>query len=193
MTDAVLQGIALQTLNIAKQELEQKETFTLLIAAYQADFQPPLHRMKKVEQTIVERLGQDWLNYEETKDVGFGVLRSMIDITTQFTQTPQAVVMVTACNVFKPTKKLLALPVKEQEKLVRKKYDDHYKRAIKEGWFIMSDGLTAVAQDPARVCIYTQLIDANHQYNGAPEQLFFDQSDFHGRMKMYGGPQEEPQ
>jgi hypothetical protein len=62
MTDAELQAIALQSLNLAKRDIEQKGPLCRLLAvSYPGE---GLKRMTGVEEIIVEKLGEDWLSSE---------------------------------------------------------------------------------------------------------------------------------
>src|SRR5215831_1034941 len=69
MTDTELQGIALQALNLAKRDIEQKGTLSgLLAVSYPGE---GLKRMTGVEEIIVEKLGEDWLSSSAKKNVAF--------------------------------------------------------------------------------------------------------------------------
>jgi hypothetical protein len=179
LSDEELKGIAAQALNMAKRDAERGE-FNFLLAVYNLGDVPPLMRMSKIEALIIQRLGEDWLNHGRTKDVGFGVLRECIDM-----KPPDAVVFVTICNGFAPTKKLLALSVAEQKKLVDAGHNAHH-QAVKDGLLTVSDVLVAIAQTPERVCQYHQKLDEHKRLTGQPEADCSPQENFDGRLKMFG-------
>ncbi len=77
MTDQEMLGLAAQALNMAKRDLEAGN-FNFLLAGYFEG--EALHRMKKVEELILKHLGENWLNSGQTKDVGFGVMRTAVDL-----------------------------------------------------------------------------------------------------------------
>lgn len=179
MTDDELKGIAAQSLNLAKRDLERNQ-FNFLLAAYHAGDVPPLFRMRKVEALIIEKLGADWLNHGPAKDAGFGVLRLVTGM-----RPPGAVAFVTACNRFMGTERFQKLSPAEQEKIVRSGHDGH-RRAVRDGLLSLVDSLVATVQTAERVCVYSQAV-SDGGLTGAPEVHLFDQSDFDGRMKLYGG------
>jgi hypothetical protein len=176
MTDAQLEGIAAQALNMAKRDMERRSFNFLLASCHDG---AGLYRMSKVEALIIERLGEDWLNHGETKDAGFRVLRKAVDL-----MPPEAVVFVTATNAFKPTAKLQALTKAEQTKLLNGGHSRHH-QAVKEGLLEIADSLTATVQTPERVCWYVQTVDHGWLV-GKPEVRFASQAEFDGRLKMFG-------
>jgi hypothetical protein len=92
---------------------------------------------------------------------------------------PDAAIIVTAGNAFKPTEKLQKLSFEERQTILNGGL------AVREGLLELVDCLSALAQTPERVCHYVQTVD--HRWSvGQPEVRFFDQKDFDGRMKMYG-------
>ena len=179
MTDAALQGLAAQALNMARRDVEQSDEFNFLLAAYNASNTPPFFRLRRIEALVVERLGKDWLNSGRTKDIGFDLLRLAVKILP-----PDAIVFVTAANAFKTTDKLAALPAAEQLALLRASHARHH-QAAKEGLMEVHDSIVALAQTPTRICQYMQRVH-HGAFVGKPETKFFPQEDFHGRMKMYG-------
>jgi hypothetical protein len=172
MTDAELQGITAQALNMAKRDI-QRGKFNFLLAAYHAG--EGLHRMTKIEATVVERLGEEWLNRGGTKDFGFLLIQFAVAM-----KPPDAVVWVTAANMFKPTPALAELSIEEQKRLLDSTHDRHH-QAVKEGLLTLADVLTAVGQTAESVCHYVLEKNADQ-----PTVQFFPQADFAGRMKMYG-------
>ena len=178
MTDAELQGIAAQALNMARRDMEQGE-FNFLLASYHQEDKSPLHRMRKIEVLIVGRLGKDWLNHGRTKDIGFYMLRMATSMLP-----PDAVVFVTAANAFKPTEKMAALPPQQMLDMLDAGHDRHHEM-VKEGLLELRDTLVALVQTPTRVCQYVQEVHRG-QPVGKPETVFVPQEDFDGRLKMYG-------
>lgn len=181
MTDAELQGVAAQALNLAKRDMQQNK-FNFLLASYHVGDVPPLHRMQKVEALIIEKLGEDWLNNGKTKDAGFRMLRFCIDVLP-----PDAVVFVTAANRFQPTAKFETLTEVQRQELLDAGHDRH-NQAAKEGLLELHDCLCAIAQTPTRVCNYMQDFLCGHPV-GNPDTSFFPQANFDGRIKMFGAVQ----
>jgi hypothetical protein len=179
MTDAELQGIAAQALNMAKRDLEL-DRFNFLLAAYNLCDQPPLHRMTEIEAVIIERLGANWLNSGRTKDLGFFVLRQAVDL-----MPPDAVVIATGVNRFQPTQRFHKLPEAQQRELMNSSHDRQHK-AVAEGLLTVGDALFAIVQTPERVCQYVQDYDRHRQPVGKPQPMFFPQEHFNGRLKMFG-------
>ena len=177
MTDAQLHGIAAQAINMAKRDLERGD-FNFLLASYD-EGDHKLFRMTKIEELIIERLGENWLNSGRTKDIGLGLLRVCVDM-----MPPGAVIFACGTNQFRPTAKFHELPVEEQEKLVNGCHDRHHE-AVKKGLLEMHDALTVVAQTPERVCLYHQDI-AHGRPVGKPDLHFVPQEEFGGRLKMFG-------
>jgi hypothetical protein len=175
MTDAQLQGVGAQALNMAKRDRE-KGSFNFLLASYHESDTPPLHRMDRIEALIIERLGEDWLNHGSTKDLGFYVLRLAVN-----TMPPDAVVIVTGCVAFNPTGKFHKLPPAEQATLFNAGHDIHEK-AVQDGLLRSCDILLATVQTPERVCLYQQEITQRV----GPVTRFMNQTEFGGRLKMFG-------
>jgi hypothetical protein len=179
MTDAALQGIAAQALNMAKRDIE-KGIFNFLLASYNEG--DGLHRMAKVESVIIERLGENWLGDWQRKAAAFGVLRAATDMMPS-----DALVFVTAGNGFAATPKFWALPEEKQEALRAAGHERHHS-AVAAGLLTVSDVLIAVAQTPERVCIYKQNVNELHQLTGPPQTSFSFQHEFEGILKMFGTP-----
>jgi hypothetical protein len=177
MTDAELQGVAAQVLNMAKRDIERGR-FNFLFAAYHVSDTPPLHRMEKIEALVVERLGEDWLNSGEAKDIGFHVLRLAVDMLP-----PDAVVIATGANSFKATPRLRALPEARQRALLNGGHDKQH-QAVAEGLLEVCDAIVAIVQTKERVLQYVQEIGP-HGPTGKPDAQFYPQADFSGRMKMF--------
>lgn len=180
MTDAELQGIAAQALNMAKRDIEAGKFNFLLGLYYHEGEVSHLHRATKVEATIIQVLGEDWLNDGAAKDAGFGVIRQCVEH-----MPPEAFVMVTRCNKFTPTEKFCKLPAAKQEALIGAGADRQH-RAVKEGLMAISDVLWAIAQTPERVCMYIQKVNGRGEFNGPPEANFMPQENYDGRTKMFG-------
>lgn len=68
MTDKQLQGLAMQALNLAKQDRQYKRWRGFLLATYHEGGQ--LYRMRRVERTINKLAGDDWLNLCGPRGVG---------------------------------------------------------------------------------------------------------------------------
>ena len=177
MTDAELQGIALQALNIAKTEFEHAGSFGGLLASYHHG--SGLHRMTQVEQAIREKVGEDWLDNESKKSHVFSVLRWICRAAP-----PEAMVFATAVNAFLPTEKLIHMGPEALEKMLDSGHKRHH-QAVQEGLLSLQDAFLAVAQTAQRVCLYTQTCERG-RFLGQPDVKFFDQDHFDGRLKMYG-------
>jgi hypothetical protein len=178
LSDAELQGIAAQVFNMAKRDLE-RDDFNFLVAAYHRESLPPLYRMRQVEALVVARLGEDWLNHGETKDIGFSVLRIAVAVAP-----PDAVAVVSVVNWFALTPKFQELTPAAQEALLNGGHDKHH-RAVEEGTMSVCDALSAVVQTPQRVCTYTDTIGRKGPRR-SPQVLFSPQSELDGRLKLYG-------
>lgn len=173
MTDAELKGIAAQALNLAKLDRERGQ-FNFLLASYHEG--EGLHRMTKIEATIIQMLGEEWMNSGARKDIGFGIIRLATAILP-----PDALVFVTAANGFAPTAKFHALPLDQQKALIDAGHDRHHE-AAKEGFFELHDIWAVVAQTAERVCLYEQA----NEPDAKPHCRFCPQDEFGGRMKVYG-------
>ena len=184
MTENELEGLARQALNMAKTELEQKDRLGMLLASYRKGER--LYRMSKIEANLVEKLGQGWLDDWRRKEAGYGWLRIALQIVP-----PDAIVIVTATDMFRSTEKMAALPDEERKKAIERSNDPKERRKMAaEGLFTITDGLTAVAQAAERVCISTQAIE-HGAFAGQPITHHCLQANFHGRQKMYGGLSKE--
>lgn len=178
LTDQELLGLAGQALGLARADITQGKGFNFLLASYHDG--EGLHRMTKIEALVVEKLGEDWLNDGAKKDFGFHIIRIATDLLP-----PDAVIFVTMSNMFVPTEKMMALPHEEQKRIAGQGHDAHH-RAAHEGYFEIRDALVAVAQTPERVCIYHQFTEGAYHPVEAPAANFFQQSQFGGRLKMFG-------
>lgn len=179
MTDAQLQGLAAQGLNLMRRDIE-RGGFNFLLASYVEGGQ--LHRMKSVEALIIERLGEPWLNCGRTKDLGFGVLAYVASL-----KPPDAIVICAPINRFVPTPKFEALDADVQERMAREGGNDRHHARVKQGYFRIVDSLMAHAQTAQRICNYVEAVGAGTP----PEVHFFDQDKFDGRLKMYGRTTQE--
>jgi len=177
MTDAELQGLTLQALNMAKKDIERKQ-FNFLLAIYHTG--EGLHRMRRIEAHLSALAGEGWLNNGAAKDRVFGIIRMLVDA-----KPPNAFIFVTSSNMFLPTAKMRAMPLEEQKKLVDGGHDAHHE-AVKQGLYTLTDCLSAVSQSPERVCLYTQPVASDGSFRDQPEVHFIDQDCFGGRLKMFG-------
>jgi hypothetical protein len=182
VTDEELRGMALQALNMAKRELERGKPLGCFMATHHAG--ENIHRMDMVEKLLAEKLGEDWLNDEDKKDIGFGLMRQLLGVAWNNVEPPDAFIIVTEANRFEPTKKMQKLPQEEQLAIANGGHAGHH-RAVREGYFKLVDCLHALAQTPERVCLYVQPVDPP-RFVGQPRVEFFDQKNFGGRLKMYG-------
>lgn len=181
LTEKELEGIARQALNLAQTDRELRGWQTsILLATYYAHDIPPLRRMETIEQLLREKLGERWLDSGAGKDAGFGMLRRAVGAIPN---TPDAVVIVTPTNMFRPTAKMRALPAAQQKRMTSGGHADHHRLAA-QGYFEVVDSFTSVAQTPERVCIATQVAGAD----GAPgvKHMHMLQEHFGGRLKMFG-------
>lgn len=176
MTDAELEGIAAQALNLAKLNLE-RGGFNFLFADYRHG--QGLKRLSEVENLIVAKLGEDWLNHGASKDVGFGVLRK---VTSFFPPEllPDALVFASVINDFKPTPKFNKLSRAARHRITSNYQAAH--KAVRDGILAMEDAIHVMVQTPARFCAYSQPIHREAR----PRVLFGAQGEFEGRMKLFG-------
>jgi len=184
VTDKLLQGLALQVLNIAKSDMQRGRWSGVLLAHY---FEGKgLKRMRDVEKLIGDRLGEDWLNSGAKKDLAFGLIKICVQVAP-----PDALMMVTLINAFKPTPAFTALPEVEQHALLDRTHDHHHEM-VAEGLLTVHDALHALAQTPQRICAYIQRVDTRRcLFTGKPEIVLHDQEGFDGRVKMYGLKESE--
>lgn len=176
LTDKELEGMGAQAFNLARRDMEQKE-FSFLLASYHDG--EGLHRMTKIEALINDRLGKDWLNHGQAKDIGFGLIRKAIDLLP-----PEALVFACVINNFQPTAKFDALSREEQVKFTKRGHDAPH-QGVKDGYLTICDALMACVQTAARVCMYKQNMERGRPI-GKPEATFLEPAQFGGRMKMYG-------
>lgn len=178
MTDPQLIGLARQALNMMKTAMERGHRGILLANYYEGE---GVHRMDRVEKILADLLGEDWLDHGGKKDAAFMVLRKATEV---FPQKPDAIIIVTASNMFKPTEKMQALPLEKQKKLINQGHDRHHKLAA-EGYLKLIDSFTALVQTPERACISTQEVDGQF-FVGQPDTRCLNQAEFGGRLKMFG-------
>jgi hypothetical protein len=178
MTDAELEGIAAQAFNMARQEMEQRGTFSCLIASWHEG--EGLHRMKKIEALLIEKLGEGWLNSGQAKDHAFAVIRTCTDM-----MPPPAIVFATVVNQFESSDKFMSLPEEEQKRIASpKSHVDHWS-LVKRGLLSVHDALFCCAQTKERVCIYTRAFGRGYE-DAFPLVKTHDQKHWDGRLKMYG-------
>ena len=98
-----------------------------------------------------DKLGKGWLGDDAKKDHGFNVLR-----LATLAMPPDAVVIVTPTNAFKPTAKF-----KFRDETAKRATDtpEKRRRLVAEGLLELIDSVTAVAQTPQRVCSYVQRVE----------------------------------
>ena len=170
MTDAALQGMALQSLNMAKRDLERGK-FNFLLAAYHEG--EGLRRMRSVETLVIEKLGRGWLNDARAKDAGFWVLRKATEI-----HPPDAIAFAALASEMRPTEKMKALSPEEQRRLLES-------NDMVDGFMVSQDVVYITAQTPLRVCTCVQKV-YRHRYIDAPELKIGDMTKFSGRSKLFG-------
>jgi hypothetical protein len=176
MTDAELEGIARQALNVVQTEIRNKRQFNFYFGAY---FEGEgLRRMSKIEAELIERLGEDWLNSGVKKDYGFAVLRLATAVLL-----PHAAVLVTAMNMFKSNKAFDSLSP-ERQKYYTKGHDRNHE-GVKAGYFDLKDALAAIAQTPERICMAVQILGEERI-----ESRISDLSEYDGRTKLYVSTEE---
>ena len=177
MTDEFMQGLAIEAFNMAKRDIERGK-FSFLLATYHGEGR--LHRMSKIEATIIRVLGEDWLNNGRAKDAGYGVLRDAVRILP-----PEAVVMASMIKLFTSTEKFQKLPHREQMEILNGGHDRQWQE-VAAGNLAVCDALFVIVQTPTRVCIWKRSIP-----DGEPQVDLLDQDDLGGRMKMFGAEEGE--
>jgi hypothetical protein len=178
MTDAQLEGLGAQACNIAKRDLE-RGTFNFLLASYNEADERRLFRMTKIEALILERLGEDWLNSGRTKDIGFGLLRTCVNLIP-----PDALIFASVTNQFNPTEKFDQLTPAQKAEVLNGGHDRQHE-AVAEGILSVHDVLTVLVQTPEKVCLYCQPLERGRP-DGRAQCEVFPQTGFGGRMKMFG-------
>lgn len=186
MTDQQLIGLARQVLNIANTDRRNNGYGGIVLASYH-EVNGEVYRLRKVEQLLPKLLGERWLDNGRAKELGFGTIRKA---TEQFPNPPDAIIIVTAANMFLPTEKFKALPFEEQEKLVKNTGHDTHHRMAAEGLFRIVDCFSAVAQTPERVCNVVQEVKHGELVDKPVVTNVFDQKDFSGNLKMFGEKEE---
>lgn len=179
MTDAELQGLCAQAFNLAKLDLERNR-FVWLLAAYDAGH--PLHRMKKIEALVTEKLGEGWLDSGVKKDAAFDMIRLCVRLAP-----PDAVVFASAVNLFEHTEKFAALDSEAQRTIMSAGHDRHHE-AVREGLLAVCDALVTLAQTPQRICNQIQKLGPRGTPVDQPKVQFWDARDFQGRLKLFGAP-----
>lgn len=176
MTDAELQGIAAQAFNMARLDMERGPFGCLLACCHRSG----LFRMTTLESVLEQKLGKGWLNSGRGKDLAFGLIREATSL-----MPPDAIVIATVINKFEATEKFWELPLEEQFSLRNSSHNDHHK-AVAQGLFDIHDALMCCVQTAQRVCLYTRRFDQDKA-----ETTYMDQSEFGGRLKMYGADPKE--
>lgn len=179
MTDQELEGVARQALNMARTEAELRGEMGALFATYFDG--EGIHRMRRVEEIIEQKLGRGWLNDGDKKEAAFGVLRKA---TQLFLLPPDAFVIVTPTNMFRPTEKLKAMGMEKQKELSARGNNYHH-QMVRDGLMALVDSFTAVVQTQERVCIANQEVSRGRAV-GQPHTYCIPQKDFGGRLKMWG-------
>jgi len=190
MTDELLKGHTAQVLNMAMTDARKEGGLHIVIAAYHAEDQQPLHRMRMIENQIEKRFGRNWLNNGPMKDAVYATLRLCFN-----TMPPEAVFLAFQVHNFKHTDKWEALSPEEQQPLVRRISKSHAEQwvMVKEGWLEPGDGIVCVGQTPLRVCMGMQALKGpGRQLDGQPHLEIWDQHEFSGRLKMFGDPNLKP-
>jgi len=175
MTDERLHGIAAQMANIAKTEMRNKGKFTAILAVCNEG--QPLFRMKKLERTICELAGEQWLNDGAAKGAAFSIMREALTIKPQ-----DGIGICTLVDDFQQTAAFDRLPPEEQHRAAT---EGNIWEHVKAGLFEPHDALLSTIQTPERVCLFKQRLQGSLLI-GQPDVHFLDQADFGGRMKMFG-------
>jgi len=173
MTDELLKGMCAQVANMAKTEIRYRHCLNGILATY---FEGQgLHRMRKVEKLVEEKVGPDWLNFGGAKDIIFGILCLGANVIP-----PDAIVISTVINDYRRLPAFDALPPDEQKRVW-----DAPVWPPPPQYFQAHDALMVVAQSPERVCTYSQKL-LGDLLIGEPDILLFPQAEWNGRLKMYG-------
>lgn len=175
ITDGLLKGMCLQAANMAKTDLRYRHQLNGILAIYNQG--EGLHRLRKIEQFAEEKVGKDWLNSGRAKDMIFGALcggATRIE--------PDAIVICTGVDQYQQTPAFDALPYEERQRIAH----SGHPRDL-PAYFQPHDALMAVAQTPERACLYLQKMQVpGFLLIGEPKIHFLNQSEFDGRLKMYG-------
>lgn len=139
MQDNQLEALGLQAINMFK--ADYRHGFAL-VSYYEGE---GARRMRLLEDTIVEKAGEDWLNNWHLKARVFQIIRIGNMITP-----PAAMAHVSAANKFVFTKKGEALPPEKLQELLHGGHDRHH-RAVREGYMRCIDCICANVQTPERV------------------------------------------
>lgn len=182
MTDQELHGIARQALNMARTDRELGGKFSMVLAWYRSKLDPPLFRMRLIEDMLQAKLGRAWLDEGPAKELGFLMLRLAAE-----SMRPEAVALCTATNMFVATAKGRAQFLAAGRKLDPRSNRPEGRRAmVRDGLLELVDSFTAVVQTPERVCMCMQPVERG-EFVGEATVNFCPQEEFDGRGKMYGG------
>jgi hypothetical protein len=177
VTVEILKGLAMQALNMAKTECEQKRFMGLFLATYHEGEQ--LHRMARLEAMIAKMLGADWLNDGGKKDAAFSLLCEACKAVP-----PDAIVCVMASNMFRETPKMEALPEERRRTMLDRGHDYHH-QLVKEGMLEIVDSMTSLAQSREDVVLFAQEVDDGRFIGQAECKIECKQAQFDGRLKLY--------
>lgn len=160
--------------NMAKTELRTHQELNGIIASYIEG--EGLHRMRKVEQLLIEAAGKSWTRSPAAKEVIFSGLAFCAKTTR-----PDAFVLCTGGDEYRQNAAFEALPPEEQERLMDAYHPKHMPQ-----YFKAHDVLMVTAQTPERVCVYTQDIRIpGYLLIGEPAIRFWPQSANIGRLKLF--------
>lgn len=181
MTDKLLIGIAVSVANMAKTELRNKRSFTAIICTYNEG--QGVFRMRKLEKTLCDLAGENWLNSGDAKEQVFGLIRFCLAAMPQ-----EVFAFCTVATDFRPTAQFDVLPYDQQAQIASG--GDMWER-VKEGLFVPEDALVVTVQTPERVCLYRQRLQGSLLI-GDPDSGCIDQAQFSGRLKMFGVKDDVP-
>jgi hypothetical protein len=173
MTDEKLKDLACQVATMATVELSVRHELNGVMAEYWQGI--GLRRMKALEKTAIEMYGKDWLNSGRAKQFIFGLLCATVGV-----MPPDAVVISTGINDYEVTPAFLALREDERRRIFEERIARNYPQ-----YFVPRRALMVTAQTPERVCLYRQRLQ-NGLLIGEPEIDFVPQSEFKGRLKVFG-------
>jgi hypothetical protein len=173
MTDEKLKDLARQVATMAKVELSVRHELHGVLAEYWKGI--GLRRMKTLEKKAIENYGKDWLDSGRAKQFIFGLL-----CATAGVMPPDAVVISTGINDYEVTPAFLALREDERSRIFEGRIARNYPQ-----YFVPHRALMVTAQTPERVCLYRQRLQ-NGLLIGEPEIEFIPQSEFKGRLKVFG-------
>jgi hypothetical protein len=183
LTDQLLKGLAAQVANMAKTELRYRHELNGILASYHEG--EGLHRMRKIELMVQGVAGKDWLNHDHAKDMLFAVLRVANLRHAAGVTMPDALVIATAGDAYLTNDAYAALSDAERAALEDLLDRGETHRRDHPKYFDTWECLSVVSQSADRVCIYHQKFERGLLI-GEPKIDFFDQSQFSGRLKLYG-------